>query len=221
MIPGACLRHLRKRFVWQSTIAALALSCATSIVLRPQPAAAAPGDCFSDPTDGYTDYKTIDLRVNVSSLESIPTATGTEARLAAQLAADVWNEQANAHPFRYLGTTTLTDLPELAVDCRDQGKDYTIIVGVSDTGSGGASAQRRCYENGKPTQFRIVIDSASLFTVGAPASGRRDLASLIAHEFSHVMGFVHPQNLSGEAAVINSIAILDDGHTKKRDLYPV
>ena len=151
-----------------------------------------------------------------TSLEKFKVNVGTAVGLADSvdeaiqsivLGASQWNEQASAGHFRYIDTTTDTDI----LLCPDNSLVYY------DTTTCATSAARtfsRCTDgSGNATHVLIVIykfadrtvpadgdcsdpEDVNTFVNGAATAGR-DLTALVAHEFGHALGIGEIENGGG------------------------
>src|SRR5262245_53064005 len=102
--------------------------CVTQLVATsPNTARAAAGDCVTIGNfDNALDERT--YVINSGSYSNLPGVTQNEWLASVKMAADAWNEQANAGTFRYAGTTSQTSLPPWDTDCA--GYDHNIVVAV-------------------------------------------------------------------------------------------
>jgi hypothetical protein len=172
-------------------------------------------DVFENP-NGMKKY-----RVNVSEFyELIPMLGGTsETAVAVIMGADTWNEHANSGHFRYMGTTTATDIPTTYWGCFFNWPSFESIVVPIDAETDHASiVEPRC----GGYAFRIKVYTKTeygkywLYSTGAPKAGYTDFAVLMAHELGHTHNMLHPQ--CGEKCTIedpigiNTIRQRDPAH---------
>jgi hypothetical protein len=199
------------------------LAACALLLAWPGGARAADGDCVTSfthhaNTAGHKEYK-----INTGTSSWYPGTTTTKRRRAAIAAADQWNENGNAGSFRYIGSTTLTDIPDDLADCQDQGVDYSLIVFTNESDGGRGVAQGRCKNaSGHATQFRIKIYAKKSdgtnwgWSVGDIAAGEYDMWQTLVHELGHTQRLGHPGD--DEAALMRTTGN-SQGRTRQRDVY--
>ena len=177
-----------------------------------------PGTCYSTAEYNAANAQK-KFRVNTDSFDAyIPMLGGdVPTVVAAVMGGDVWNEQATGGHFRYMGTTTLTDIPPTYLGCVVSHPSFESIIVAFDAESDHLSyAEPKC--GGYATRIKVYSKRIGgrlwRLSTGAPKEGYTDFASLIAHEFGHVQKILHPR--CGEnCTMAGSIA---SGTIRLRDL---
>ena len=159
-------------------------------------------------------------RVNASSFP-IPGISASDVKYSVALALDTLTEQGGAAPFRYDGTTSLTQLPTMLADCQAQNIDYNLVVvadGSMTSTAGVYHARCRDPNNGmRGTRFEIFAYVDDNWAVGDASTGW-DLVHNWVHEAIHSMNITHPSQTEG-ALVAQSGALGTFQNNRGRDLY--
>lgn len=152
-------------------------------------------------TNGVRDY-----RINYASFKRLRNhgISAEEVKQAVILAADTWNEQANAAYFRLVGNSNAEskDHRNCFLDCcKKKGINYSLIVVADDSGSkiNYSMAGPRCWTqkpNGKPghpTQFIVILTNQpgykKYFIAQKNMSPKKyDLVKGVMHELGHTLG---------------------------------
>ena len=196
-------RHATPRRAW---ISLLFLFLTNLPFLASDGVAQTPGSCIDS---GYYANRASKkkYKVNTSNLSLMGFSTD-EGLGATMLGADQWNEHANVGQFQYVGTTSENTLPATALECAQQGIDYSLVRFTNDCAGSGGIGEEMC----DGTQFRITIrrrtslcGSTRTFGNGAidDTTSLTDLPGLMAHEFGHILGIDHGE--AGEAATMMSL----------------
>lgn len=159
-----------------------------------------------------------------------PGIYGTQWATLVVTAADVWNEQADARPFLYIGESSISDIPLDNDVCVAQGINYSLVKMVAQDPSRGRTLQRCIDQFGLAHQFLITLSYAD--TAGVPraysgcpncvpeTSTTYDARQVITHEFGHTLNIDHPIVPAPPEVRVAAAMRPDNPGTKRfRDLY--
>lgn len=128
------------------------------------------------------------FRVNYDSLAQLNGMTQNEALTAIIRSSEQWNNYANAGWFKYVGTTTATDLLNSDGTCSNVDSNIVRVAQCSARGN----VTVRCNNSRWVLTICVPSGQADNWSTGEVLSGELDINSTLTHEFGHVVGLWHP-----------------------------
>jgi hypothetical protein len=177
-----------------------------------------------------SDYRR-SFRISNWNLGDLSGVSATEAARAIVAGASAWNEQSNARPFIYTGTTWRSDLPMDKASCDAQLLNYSMVIVSDEPSDNFALAMPRCIDplTSRGEQFLIRIYRRNMAlnlyqweTNGSSIDANElDLVGTATHEFGHTLNIAHtPSSTFGVMSPASPApwpSVL--GESRLRDLY--
>ncbi len=186
------------------------------------------GECAPANLNHFNTTLEKNYKINFNTFDSLLGFDEDTVRNSVLRAADMWNEQANAGTFRFIGAETSiyteNQVPDDLAGCNSLGIYHSFVI-VEDAVNDGGIAQALPKCGG--TQFVIRLwpenkNSGVLpWTVGEIGWNEIDTVGVLGHEFGHTLNLGHPQYMGSHNDDV--YAVMDEhsvrNTTRMRDLY--